>query len=113
MCSDGHVSFHLARGPFVGCEAECCSTFNFLEDKLFRCVELACYGVHDCFTFGNTVARLKKLNHLFETLIADDVDWSHVKCNEVSYFVRNVSFSFLGKTGFHVKNLLSQGRLRS
>ncbi len=67
MCSDGHVSYHLARGPYVSYEGECCTTFNVLRDKLFSCVELVCYGVHDCVTFVNSAAWLKELNHLFET----------------------------------------------
>lgn len=32
--------------------------------------------MHDCFTFGNTVAWVKEFNHLFESLTSDDVDWS-------------------------------------
>lgn len=56
------------------CEAEWCTTFNFIKDEFFSCVEFACYGVHDYVTFGNSVAWLKELNHLFETLIADNVD---------------------------------------
>lgn len=73
MYSDGHVSFHLARGPCVvvklsGVQLLILSKTNSLV--VWNLLVMACMTV----TFGNSVAWLKELNHLFETLIADNVD---------------------------------------
>ena len=62
------------------------------------------YGV----SFGNIVPWLEEFDQLFETFI-DDIDWYHIKRDEIHSLFRYVSLPFLGKGGSHNQSFLNVG----